>query len=120
MRQWIRQTSPRVGGGTDADDTHSRRVDQIESLEASDQLARVEGLRRLIRRQLSGIGETAERMLIPQGGFFPGPPVPQKIVDGWLVHYDLQRRRITILSVEPRGAPGALHGVRGPLHRRTA
>ena len=70
------------------------------SLGASEQLARVAGLSRLIPRQLAGIGETAEQMLILQGGFFPGPSV--------------------LLSVEARGAPGALHGVRGPLHRRTA
>ena len=90
--------------------------------QASEQLARVVGLRRLVRQQLSGIGETAEQMLILQGGFFPGSPVLHKIVDGWLVRYELdpERRRITVLSVEPRGAPGALHGVRGPLQRRTA
>ncbi|MFL5311430.1 MAG: hypothetical protein ACJ79H_13345 [Myxococcales bacterium] len=92
------------------------------SLQASEQLARVAGLKRVIRQKLSGIGDTAEQMLILQGGFFPGPAILHKIVDGWLVQYELdpERRRITVLSVEPRGAPGALDGVRGPLPRRTA
>jgi hypothetical protein len=30
------------------------------------------------------------------------------------------RHLITILSIEPGGAPGAFHGVRGSLHKRTA
>ena len=113
----------RVRGGADAANTHSRSVYQIDvTLRASEQLARVVGLRRLVRQKLSGIGETAEQMLILQGGFFPGPSVLQKVVDGWLVHYELdpERRRLTVLSVEPRGGPGALRGVRGPLQRRTA
>ena len=98
-------------------------VYQIDAtLQASEQVARVVGLRRLVRQRLGGIGETAEQMLILQGGFFPGPSILCKVVDDWLVRYELdpERHRITILSVEPRGAPGAFHGVRGPLHKRTA
>jgi hypothetical protein len=98
-------------------------VYQIDvTLRASEQLARVVGLGRLVRQKLIGIGETAEQMFILQGGFFPGPSVLQKVVDGWLVQYELdpERRRITVLSAEPRGAPGALDGVLGPLHKRTA
>ena len=109
-------------GGTDGATPDCVSVYQIDvTLQASEQLARVPGLRRLVRRELSGIGDTAEQMLILQGGFFPGPPVMHKIVDGWLVCYGLDpERRRTVLSVEPHGASGALHGVRGPLHRRTA
>jgi hypothetical protein len=98
-------------------------VYQIDvTLQAGEQLAQVVGLRRLVRQKLTGIAETAEQMLILQGGFFPGPSLLQKIVDGWLVHYELdpERRRITVLSIEPRGAPGTLHGVLGPLQKRTA
>ena len=110
-------------GGTDGATPDCVSVYQIDvTLQASEQLARVPGLRRLVRRELSGIGDTAEQMLILQGGFFPGPSILHKIVGGWLVRYGLdpERRRITVLSVEPHGACGALHGVRGPLHRRTA
>ncbi len=74
-------------------------------------------MRRRIRQKLAGIGEATEQMLILQGGFFPGPSLLQKVVDGWLVRYelDLELQRITVLAVEPRDAPGALDGVRGPL-----
>jgi hypothetical protein len=69
-------------------------VDEVDvNLQASEQGARVLGLRRLIRQKLSGIAETAEQMVILQAGVF---------------------------AMEPRGAPGALDGVRGPLQRRTA
>jgi hypothetical protein len=92
-------------------------VYQIDvTLQAAEQLARVVGLRRRIRRKLAGIGEATEQMLILQGGFFPGPPFLKTVVNGWLVRYelDLDQRRITVLAVEPRD------GVRGPLQGRTA
>jgi hypothetical protein len=96
---------------------------QIDAtLQATEQLAQVVGLQRRVRQKLGGIGEATEQMLILQGGFFPGPSILCKVVDGWLVRYELnpERHLITILSIEPGGAPGAFHGVRGSLHKRTA
>jgi hypothetical protein len=92
------------------------------TLQAIEQLGRTVGLRRRIRQELAGIGESTAQMLILQEGFFPGPPILHKRVDGWLVRYELDpgRRRITVLAIEPRDVSGTLDGVLGPFQKRTA